>query len=352
MTTFLNKSDRRSTLKGILNFLVCFHQLGATCVLKKKFSASQFWNDCRKYNVAVFLYMGELRHYLCNQPTKEEDRVHKVHIALGSSFRPAVSKEFLMRFGPIKIFEFYGSTEGNLSFLNYPNKIGAVGHAGIFSKLLRSFGLLKYNVRKQELKKDENGGCKKLCKLLRMPHFLDTWEIKPQKRNSFIMFVKEDVYFNTGDLLVMDEDVFLYFSDHVADTFGWKGKKIATIEVADIIGMMDFVQEVNVYSIKNYEGRTGMAAVVVKPDQPFNGERLYKYVVDFLPTYAQRCFVRIMDLMQINATFKHQKMQLLNEEFNPGIISEPLYFMHEPAHSYIPLTRDLYKNVTSGEINI
>ncbi|XP_055555382.1 long-chain fatty acid transport protein 2-like [Falco biarmicus] len=109
------------------------------------------------------------------------------------------------------------------------------------------------------------------------------------------MFVKEDVYFNTGDLLVMDEDVFLYFSDHVADTFGWKGKKNATIEVADIIGMMDFVQEVNVYSIKSYEGRTGMAAVVLKPDQPFNGERLYKYVVDFLPTYAQRCFVRIMD---------------------------------------------------------
>lgn len=40
-----------------------------------------------------------------------------------------------MRFGPIKIFEFYGSTEGNLGFLNYTNKIGAVGRAGIFSKV-------------------------------------------------------------------------------------------------------------------------------------------------------------------------------------------------------------------------
>lgn len=41
---------------------------GATCVLKKKFSASQFWNDCKKYNVTVFQYIGELCRYLCKQP--------------------------------------------------------------------------------------------------------------------------------------------------------------------------------------------------------------------------------------------------------------------------------------------
>lgn len=41
---------------------------GATCVLKKKFSVSQFWNDCKKYNVTVFQYIGELCRYLCKQP--------------------------------------------------------------------------------------------------------------------------------------------------------------------------------------------------------------------------------------------------------------------------------------------
>ncbi|KFV67992.1 Long-chain fatty acid transport protein 6, partial [Dryobates pubescens] len=43
-------------------------ELGATCVLKKKFSASQFWSDCKKYNVTVIQYIGELCRYLCNQP--------------------------------------------------------------------------------------------------------------------------------------------------------------------------------------------------------------------------------------------------------------------------------------------
>ncbi|XP_009068571.1 PREDICTED: long-chain fatty acid transport protein 6-like [Acanthisitta chloris] len=340
-------------------------QLGATCVLKKKFSASQFWNDCRKHNITIFLYIGELCRYLCNQPSKEEDRAHKVRLALGNGVRPSVWKEFLMRFGPIKLFEFYGSTEGNLGFLNYTNKIGAVGRAGFFSKFLHSFELLKYDVWKQELIKDENGRCQKspigkpgllVVQVTQDAPFSGYAGNKEASEKKLLrnVFVEGDVYLDTGDLLMQDEDGFLYFTDRVGDTFRWKGENVATSEVAEVIGMMDFVQEVNVYgvSIKNYEGRTGMAAIVLKPGQPFNGERLYKHVVDFLPSYAQPRFVRIMDVMQITGTFKHQKMHLVNEGFNPEIISEPLYFMHEPACSYIPLTREIYQNVVSGEIRL
>lgn len=41
---------------------------GNTIVLKRKFSASQFWSDCRKYNVTVMQYIGETMRYLCNAP--------------------------------------------------------------------------------------------------------------------------------------------------------------------------------------------------------------------------------------------------------------------------------------------
>ena len=37
-------------------------------VLRRKFSASQFWNDCRKHNVTVIQYIGEIMRYLCNTP--------------------------------------------------------------------------------------------------------------------------------------------------------------------------------------------------------------------------------------------------------------------------------------------
>lgn len=42
--------------------------LGATVVLRSKFSSSHFWDDCRKYNVTVIQYIGETMRYLCNTP--------------------------------------------------------------------------------------------------------------------------------------------------------------------------------------------------------------------------------------------------------------------------------------------
>lgn len=59
-------------LHGDLLPIFASSHVGATCVLKKKFSASQFWNDCKKYNVTVFQYIGELCRYLCKQPQVRE----------------------------------------------------------------------------------------------------------------------------------------------------------------------------------------------------------------------------------------------------------------------------------------
>ena len=41
---------------------------GATMVLREKFSASHFWEDCRKYNVTIINYIGEVCRYLVNRP--------------------------------------------------------------------------------------------------------------------------------------------------------------------------------------------------------------------------------------------------------------------------------------------
>lgn len=37
-------------------------------VLKSRFSAGQFWEDCQQHRVTVFQYIGELCRYIVNQP--------------------------------------------------------------------------------------------------------------------------------------------------------------------------------------------------------------------------------------------------------------------------------------------
>ncbi|NXY00316.1 S27A3 protein, partial [Centropus bengalensis] len=92
---------------------------GATCVLKEKFSASHFWDDCRAEGVTVFQYIGELCRYLVNQPPRPGEREHGLRLAVGSGLRPDVWRRFLQRFGAVRIVETYGLTEGNVSLFNY-----------------------------------------------------------------------------------------------------------------------------------------------------------------------------------------------------------------------------------------
>ncbi|OXB64327.1 UNVERIFIED_CONTAM: hypothetical protein H355_004437 [Colinus virginianus] len=119
---------------------------GATCALRTKFSASQFWDDCRRYNVTVIQYVGELMRYLCNSPKRDNDREHSVRLAIGNGLRATVWKEFVQRFGPISICEFYGATEGNAGFINYTGKIGAVGRANDVLEITGTFKQCKGNL--------------------------------------------------------------------------------------------------------------------------------------------------------------------------------------------------------------
>ncbi|NWH20501.1 S27A2 synthetase, partial [Grus americana] len=316
----------------------CF-EVGATCVLRAKFSASQFWDDCRRYNISVIQYVGELMRYLCNTPKRDNDREHGVRLALGNGLRAEVWKDFLQRFGPISIWEFYGATEGNAGFINYTGKIGAVGRANMFLKSFAPFELIKYNVEDDEPVRDEQGLCIRVrpgetgllvIKITKNTpfHGYAGDSQKTEKKVLRDVLVKGDAFFNSGDLLMIDHERFVYFQDRVGDTFRWKGENVATTEVEATLAMVNFIQEVNVYgvSVPGCEGRCGMAAIRLKPGASFEGKDLYAFTGDTLPSYAAPRFVRIQDALEITGTFKQCKGNLVKEGFDLNVIKDPLFF--------------------------
>lgn len=340
-------------------------ELGATCVLKKKFSATQFWNDCRKYNVTVFQYIGELCRYLCNQPQSEGEKKHGVRMAIGNGIRTDVWKEFLNRFGNIKICEFYGATEGNIFFMNYTGKVGAVGRSTSFHKTFLAYKLVKYDVQNEKPIRNDQGRCEivnkgetgllisSVTKLNPFSGYAGNKKFSEQKLFRDV-FTKGDVYLNSGDLLSESEDGYIYFHDRIGDTFRWKGENVATTEVAEVIEMLDLVEEANVYGIviTGYEGRIGMAAIILKPDQKFDGNKVYNHVVKYLPIYAYPRFLRIQKTMEMTGTFKRTKINLVLEAFNHKIINDPLYFLDTSEKSYISMTEEIYNNILSFKIKL
>lgn len=56
--------------------------------------------------------------------------------------------------------------------------------------------------------------------------------------------------------------------------------------------------------------------------------------------------------LDITGTFKHLKVKLVEEGFNPNQITDPLHFLDEKDKNYVPLTLDIFNSVTSGKIKI
>ncbi|XP_028258171.1 very long-chain acyl-CoA synthetase-like [Parambassis ranga] len=337
---------------------------GITVVLRRKFSASNFWNDCRKYNITVIQYIGEIMRYLCNTPKKDNDKDHKVRVAMGNGIRGDTWTEFLERFGNIRICECYGATEGNVGFVNYVGKVGAIGREHILHKTMCPYALIRYDTEKEEPVRDSRGFCIEVPKgetgLLvgkigvKAP-FSGYAKNKQQteKKKLKDVFEKGDIYFNSGDLLRIDHDGFVYFQDRIGDTFRWKGENVATTEVADHLLMVDFVEEANVYGVKvpGHEGRIGMAALKLKENMDFDGKAAYQHVKNTMPSYARPRFIRIQDAVAVTGTFKQLKMKLAEEGFDPAATSDPLFYL-EDNKGYTPMTQELFNSIRDGTLRL
>ncbi|KAG5270621.1 hypothetical protein AALO_G00194720 [Alosa alosa] len=340
-------------------------ETGSSIVLRRKFSASQFWDECRKYNVTVIQYIGEVIRYLCNTPKKQNDKDHKVRLAIGNGLRTDVWRKFLNRFGNIQIREFYASTEGNVGFVNYIGKIGAIGRVNLFHKTLFPYALIKYDTERDEPMRNAKGLCIKapkgetgllVSKITDIAPFVGYANNQQQteKKRLRNVFKNGDLYFNSGDLLRIDSENFIYFQDRVGDTFRWKGENVATTEVSDIVTMIDFVEEANVYGVQvpGHEGRIGMAAITITKGKELDCKNMFSHVASYLPAYAQPRFIRIQNCVEVTGTFKQMKKTLVEEGFNPTLVTDPLFFLDDKDKSYVPMTEDIFQAIVCGNIKL
>lgn len=348
----------------------CMICKGVPFVIRRKFSASQFWNDCRRYNVTIIQYIGELLRFLVSTPPSSLDRQHSVRLALGNGLRPEVWTKFKERFGVTMIGEFYASTEGNCQLINYTGKQNAVGFISPMIQQVYPVKLVRYDLDNDVVIRNSAGKCIN-CKpgeIGELIGLIDQSDPGRQfdgyVRNSDAtekkiirnVFKTGDMYFRSGDLMVMDSEGYIYFKDRIGDTFRWKGENVATTEVSEVIGMFPEVQEANVYgvAIPGFEGRAGMAALSFHTSNP-DWAGLYAHLTSQLASYAVPLFIRVISstnyLETHTSTFKQLKTDLVRDGFNPAI-GEPIYFADVSRKTYVPLNSVLYERIIAGEVRM
>jgi fatty-acyl-CoA synthase len=341
---------------------------GASLILKRRFSASSFWSDCRRYGVTVFQYIGEMCRYLLNVPPSPDDRGHDVRLVLGNGLRPDIWEQFASRFGIREIREFYGATEGNFALVNLDNKVGSVGRIAPYMKRAIPVELIRFDVETETHVRDEFGRCIRSedgepgeaigriadagdnTPLGRFEGY--TNERESGKKVLRDVFEEGDAWYRTGDLLMRDAEGYYYFVDRIGDTFRWKGENVSTNEVAEVLSVCEGIAEVNVYgvTVPGADGRAGMAAVVA--DEDLDLRAVYRHVSDSLAPYARPLFLRRRPQIETTGTFKHRKVDLVREGFDPDSVREPLYFRDDSEKNYVPLDAELYARIVEGDVRV
>jgi fatty-acyl-CoA synthase len=339
--------------------------VGGTAILRRKFSASEFFDDVHRYKATMFQYIGELCRYMLNSKPHPLEKKHKLRLVVGNGLRPEIWPEFQKRFNIPKVLEFYGATEGNVSLFNYDGTVGAIGRVPSYAKGSFNVEVVKFDVESEQPLRDANGFCivadsNEAGEALGMidassPSSRFEGYAKKEETEKKILrdvFEKGDQWFRTGDLLKRDELGYFYFVDRIGDTFRWKGENVATSEVAEAISVYPGVKEANVYgvAVPGTDGRAGMASVV--GGEAFNLASFRAYLSDQLPDYAQPLFIRLQPEMEITGTFKHRKVDLVKEGFDPDTMAEPVYFNDPAAKDFVPLTAELYQKICAGGVRL
>ncbi len=330
---------------------------GAAMAIRRKFSASQFWDDVRRYGCTSFVYIGELCRYLMNQPPKPYDKINPVTKIVGNGLRPDIWKAFKERFDINEVYEFYAASEGNIAFVNLLNANCTVGLCPA------PYAIVEYDIDNDEPVRDRDGFMKRvprggtglLLGEVSKKYDFDGYTDKSASEKKLFrnVFQQGDVWFNSGDLLRDQGFHHAQFVDRVGDTFRWKSENVSTNEVAEVMNQFEQIGESTVVGVEvpNCEGRAGLSAFVLNlPAEHFDPSGLASWLRDRLPAYAIPLFIRIQPSLEVTGTFKQKKGDLRKEGFDLAVVSDPLYVLLPRASEYVRLTPELHREILDGKI--
>ena len=302
---------------------------GISLAIGKGFSVRNFWKDVQDSGATFIVYVGETARYLLAAPPSPLDKQHKVRCMYGNGLRPDVWLRFRERFGVEQAAEFFSSSEGVFSLLNWDCGdflANCVGHHGALLRLIMNDRVVPVEVdyETNELVRDPKNGFVKrksyeeggemIVKIPEEAYFAGYWNdpTATKKKFAYNVFKNGDIYYRSGDALRRTSDGLWYFLDRLGDTYRWKSENVSTAEVALTVGQFPGVLEANVYgvTIPHHEGRAGCAALSIAPElrDRFDWGGLAKYSSGRLPRYAVPVFIRVVS-GEVGSSAMHNNKQ-------------------------------------------
>jgi fatty-acyl-CoA synthase len=289
---------------------------GATMALRRRFSASGFLPDVRKYGVTFFNYVGKPLTYVLATPERPDDADNPLKVAFGNEGAEHDLERFAKRFG-CQVIDAYGSTEGAVAIQRVPGQPpGALGRGQPGTVILDSETAeekppARFDAHGRLLNADACIG--EIANRQSAPAF-EGYYHNPEADSAR---VRAGVYW-TGDLGYRDEQGFLYFAGRDFDWLRVDGENFAAAPVERILARFEPVALAAVYAVPDAEvGDQCMAALTLRPGAAFDPAAFARFLGaqrDLGTKQAPR-YVRIAPSLPSTETNKILKRALRRERW-------------------------------------
>jgi fatty-acyl-CoA synthase len=314
--------------------------LAAPVALRRRFSASGFLPDVRRFDATYFNYVGRSLAYVLATPEAPDDRDNVLRLGFGTEASLRDRAEFSRRFG-CDLLESYGSSEGVISTYRPPGAPEAsVGLpqprpgtdvAVVNPQTLQECPPAEFDATGRILNGDSAIG-----------EIVDRGGaigFEGYYRNDEAMADRlRDGWYWSGDLAYRDADGYLYFAGRSNDWLRVDSENFASAPVEAVLSRHPDVVMVAVYATP--DPRTGdqvMAALELRPGASFDPAGFAEFLAgqaDLGTKWAPH-FVRLIDTMPLTATNKVDKAPLRRVGWE---VTDPVFTRLGPDPRYVEFT--------------
>jgi fatty-acyl-CoA synthase len=309
---------------------------GAAFAMRRRFSASGFLPDIRRFGATFFNYVGRSLAYVLAQPERPEESDNQLRFGFGTEASAQDRAEFSRRYG-CPLLESYGSSEGTCYIICTPGTPdGALGvpQQGFTVEIVNALGKVCPSARLDAggvmLNPEEAIG--EIVSRGAAARFEGYYNNPGASQGRL-----RDGDFWTGDLGYRDENGFYWFAGRTADWLRVDSENFAAAPVERILSRFPGVTAAAVYPVPDPVTGDQVMAALEFPDGEFDAGAFASFLgeqPDLGTKWAPR-LVRVTTNLPMTATHKISKPALRRMLWNG---EDPVY--ERTGERYAPMTAD------------
>lgn len=309
---------------------------GARLALRRRFTASGFLDDVRKFGVTYANYVGKPLSYIVGTTRNEDDADNPLRVMFGNEGSARDVAAFAERFG-CEVIDAYGSTEGGINLVRPPEMpAGSLGQIGGDVAVLSA----ETGEPCPPAELDEHGRLtnpdEAIGELVRTsgPGLFAGYYNDPAADAERM---REGMFWS-GDLAYVDGNGYAFFVGRTGEWLRVDGENLGAAPIERILQRHPDVAEVAVYAVPDREvGDQVMAALVLRNGTRFDPDGFAEFLTgqpDLGPKQVPR-FIRLSSRLPRTGSFKVQKLTLTAQRWRTP---DPVWWREGAELRYDPLT--------------